>query len=234
MRVITLLPALGAALAASTSNSTGIRLAALPLAPGYDLSPPVRAWRVGGLHVGAGLNAAVLAAPDDGPASTARVFYLNGTSATLVSDGAPPTVLPFSLLLPAAGAPLAVSNLTTPGVAETFVNAGAGSPFALGPSVLRGAGSAVEHAVTVPGRPGAWLACVRTVLYYQREFVVLAYVDATPLAGDGAGSQIVVPERCAPVDLLPLCAGLEPMPEGAVGSHKYAVEVACYSDLDGL
>lgn len=243
MRIGTLLPVLaavplGPVAALKTTNASSLMLVALPLSPDLDLDPPIRGWRVSSIHIGAGVNVAVFGRPTWTTRLPGRIFVLNGTAAeraagnaTLVNQVAfgPPR----ALVLPPAGSPEFVTA-APPDAAEAFVNPAAGTPFAFAPSAFSFA-LPVDYATVVPGRPGVWLACNRTVLYYQRTYILLAFTDAKPVDGEAGGLQIAVPEACAPVELVPECTWAQgdgfqvksaPLP--------FAQEIMCYEDLDGL
>jgi hypothetical protein len=105
------------------------------------------------------------------------------------------------------------------------MNANAGvshSRIVLSDSIATGY-SFVDPSV-VFGEEGFFAACREGIPYYGgTEFNTVNWI-----AGD-AGDIALFP-GCVPIMLLPQCASLSPLPEGALSSHDLAQEVQCYED----
>ena len=68
---------------------------------------------------------------------------------------------------------------------------------------------------------GTFTACNNTVPYYRKSFWTLMYLyPGEELAED----------TCVQILLIPKCAVLEDLPDGAYSSHEFAVEAECYND----
>lgn len=187
------------------SQSKGFTLVVNVTDLATDLEPSVQGYTLSTIHDGAGQ--AVAGLYND----SAPVWYLNGTDAdikdksgSIIMDGGTP---PF---------PMGIDVLAAKdGVSSVRVDAGPGTP---------GVQLATDRYtyVTAP-KAGTYAACREPLAYYGgREFLVLKHAE-----GD-------VPEGCAEIKLLPQCAELEALPEGAISSHEFARDVDCYEDVSSI
>jgi hypothetical protein len=207
-----------------TSLSTGFRLIANVTDPSKDFNPPVNNWVFNGIHVGAGLNDAVLLA--DG-ADSGRILYQNGTAAGLrfnegsvLSDGGTPP-FPFGISVQAADA------TDSDGYHEVSLNAGSGTSgvlLARFPEVYP-----ILHATA----PGTFVACNQTAPYYNQNFITVRWAydvfNSTTALYDHQ-----IPDGCTAITLVPECATLKDLPEGSLSSHEYAANSTCYEDVSAI
>ncbi|KAK3985660.1 hypothetical protein QBC44DRAFT_334569 [Cladorrhinum sp. PSN332] len=185
--------------------SRGFFLVAKVTDPAHHLDPSVNNYVLSTVHTGAALSAAVLSSA---PVRSGRIFYENGTDAehelqqtNILTDGATPPV-PFGLFV--QDPTQAPSNIP--------INAGPGTFNTVSDSdsiLLNGQGE------------GTYLACNAKVPYYNRNFITLQYAY---------GSSPIIPEDCAPIELVPQCTILNELPDNAYASHEFAVAVRCYVD----
>lgn len=66
---------------------------------------------------------------------------------------------------------------------------------------------------------GHFFVCEQWVEYYRADYPVLNWS-----AGDEG------PEECVRVGVVPVCEKLEELPDGAIGSHEFVVDVRCFVD----
>ncbi|KAM3560373.1 hypothetical protein MY1884_002968 [Beauveria asiatica] len=188
-------------------TARGMKLRVRLRDPRSDLASPVQHQYVRSIHDGAGTNLVGFRA------DTGRIFYVNGTGSddgmswSTVSDGGTPPV-PYGLSLHTLDdGDVQVARLDVgPGDGGVYVPAaGAGRPQL---------------------RPTGWLACDEPLAYYGgKRFNVLRRGVAT------GGS---LSEECVAVALLPECAELGELPEGALASHEFVREVSCYRDASSV
>lgn len=191
------------------STSKGFTLVVNVTNPETDFTPSINLNTLSTIHDGAGMAVAGIY-PD-----SARVWYMNGTAAqveeqkaTIISDGGTPP-FPNGLRIPEPEKDVSMLR----------VDVGTGYPGVQ----LPGASDAAETYLIGPGA-GSYVVCLEPLEYYHgQEFLVLEY------AKEGK-----VPKGCAEVNLLPQCAVLEPLPEGALSSHEFAQEVKCYDDVASI
>ncbi len=234
--MLSLLLTLGLAFAAAASTgqdpgciprpsaSRGFRLVVNVTDPSSDLSPSIQGSFLSLAHIGPAQNRAIIL-PTEGP-----VFYQNGTFKDItmqrigiLTDGGTP---PFPEGLTYASD----SGTNTTQGAPLFVNAGASGggtrltrlwdPY----SYLTILSNVVESTLVV---------CNSTIPYYgeSRFFNVVNWVTARR---DATGTHLVLPEGCAAIRLVPQCAVLNELPEGAYSSHEFAQEVRCYEDVGAI
>ncbi|KAI0456402.1 hypothetical protein F5B21DRAFT_502301 [Xylaria acuta] len=203
--------------------SAGFRLVANVTDPATDLTPSVDGWEFQGIHTGAGLNDAVLAS------GTGRIFYHNGTAAeirfgqgSIVSDSGSP---PFPEGIYVQGEDQ--FDATYPAEHNVAINVGSGT---IGVSLL----SFPDPYFYLTARaPGTFVACPRTVPYYNQEFIVVRFAYDT-FDPDTALSVRNVPEGCTAITLIPECDTLAELPEGSLSSHEFVENSKCYKDVSAI
>lgn len=189
--------------AANLGTSKGVNLRVKLQDGSKDLASPVAGQYVTSIHDGAGTNLVGFTA--DRP----RVFYVNGTDGdsgrwTTLSDGGTPAV-PYGIALHGE------TGGKDSGVQIARMDAGDADPGIYAP----------EKDSRPALSPDGWLACEEELQYYGgKKFNVLRHTEA----GKDA------PEECVGIQLLPECATLEDLPEGALASHEFARTVSCYKD----
>jgi len=179
-----------------------------------DLANLVNNRVVVAAHTGAGFNVAVLY-PEGYPGS---IFYQNGTTeqvasgeTTIINDEATPPS-PFGMQIQSREA----FDLTYPAEHSITVNAGPGSKVSWEQQREMWA---LKNGLYERG--GSFVACNNTVPYYRSTFFTLMYLYP---------DEDLAEDRCVGILILPKCAILEDLPDGAYSSHKFAVDVACYDD----
>ncbi|KAK3376470.1 hypothetical protein B0T24DRAFT_550129 [Lasiosphaeria ovina] len=211
-----------------SSGSLGFRLVVNVTDPSRDLTPAVHGRALGLAHIGPAQNRAVASAGDvnNGP-----VFFQNGTSADAVFERT-------GVLADGGGGdgpsrfPEALQYVTDQG------DDGKGA----GIYVLAG-GAGTGERLTRLTQPYSYLTiladaavvssfvvCPGTIPYYGNAttFALVNWVQATR---DATGTHVVVPDGCVAVNLVPQCAFLEALPDGAPYTHDFAQEVRCYDDV---
>ncbi|KAI0157977.1 hypothetical protein GGR52DRAFT_182492 [Hypoxylon sp. FL1284] len=226
-KLITLLAAASVATASpflsrrEVGHSKGFKLvASVAGGDAKNLTVPIDGAFLGGAHVGAGLNLAVLNITDGGV-----TFFQNGTAAevkdaqsTISSDGGTP-LNPYGLQ-----AGLDTADPRTPyGVT---LDAGAGTP-----GITLTAPADGQPGELVMG-PASFIACDESIAYYgpDRRFAVVKDLDASRALGDLPTN---IPDNCVRVSLRPLCTELGTLPPGSLSSHEFANEVPCNMVLPG-
>ncbi|EJP68667.1 uncharacterized protein BBA_02669 [Beauveria bassiana ARSEF 2860] len=200
------------------STARGLKLRVRLRDPRADLASPVQHQYISSIHDGAGTNLVGFRA------DTGRIFYVNGTDSdkdtswSTVSDGGAPPV-PYGLSLHTLDDDWDVQ------VARLDVGPGDGGVYV--PAVGAAAAAAAAHPQL---RPMGWLACNEPLAYYGgKRFNVLRR------RGGGRGAMLPLPpEECVAIALLPECAELKELPEGALASHEFAREVSCYRDASKM
>ncbi|KAM3507643.1 hypothetical protein MY10362_001649 [Beauveria mimosiformis] len=189
------------------STARGLKLRVRLHNPRADLASPVQHQYVRTIHDGAGTNLVGFRA------NTGRIFYVNGTDSddgmswSTVSDGGTLPV-PYGLSL---------HTLDDWGVQVARLDVGPGDGGVYVPAA--GAGRPQL-------RPTGWLACDEPIAYYGgKRFNVLRRGGAT-------GG--LLSEECVAIALLPECAELKELPEGALASHEFVREVSCYRDASKM
>ncbi|KAK4224286.1 hypothetical protein QBC38DRAFT_485769 [Podospora fimiseda] len=185
-----------------------------------DFTPSINLHYLSTAHIGPAQNRAIIS-PSPGP-----VFYQNGTysditfhTLSILTDaGSPPGVFPEAITY----LPDDANNSSA-----VYINAG-----------LPGSGTSLSrlwdpysYLTILEGVvESTFVVCNRTIPYYgeNKWFNVVNWVQATR---DGTGTHIKIPEGCVAVNLIPECAFLEELPEGAYSSHEFAQEVRCYEDV---
>ncbi|KAI0012453.1 hypothetical protein F4779DRAFT_67114 [Xylariaceae sp. FL0662B] len=210
-----------------TSASKGFRLIANVTDPSTDLTPSVNGWVFNGLHVGAGLNDAVLLA--DGGEDTGRIFYHNGTAeeirygkGSIVTDGGTPP-FPFGIYVQG-------NNESAPADPSEYgvtVNVGSGT---IGVS-LAAFPDPYTYLTSAPA--GVFIACPRNEPYYNKEYIVIrrSYDTVDPKTALNVHH---VPQDCTAVNLIPECATLNDLPEGSLSSHEFAANTKCYENVSAI
>lgn len=190
------------------SLSQGFKLVANVTDLSQDLSPSVNYFEVAGYHTGAAMNAAVLTE------SNGRVFYANGTieewryaRSNVISDsgGVQPFPEGLQMTLEEGQENLYAGTLNVGAGTAGIVSSRFPEPYSF---MLPGSFAICpEHVGGVP----------------EAKQLVLKRVDG-----------LVVPADCAPVNLVPQCAELPELPEGAISSHEFVLDTACYPDVSEL
>jgi len=188
-----------------------------------DLTPSVHLLPFELAHIGPAQNRAILRyqspsspipTPSTGGTAVGPIFYQNGTASSqmntsiLTDAGTPP--------FPEGLAFLPDTNNTQSGGLYAFGGSGTqgihlGGPFS---------------ELTLPDREeGTFVACNATIPYYGPtwSFVVVNWV--------GTNEKAQLEEGCVPITLLPECAALTELPEGAISSHEWAEEIHCYENV---
>ncbi len=194
----------------SVSQSAGFFLVANVTDPGHDLSPSINGWFFQAYHTGAGQDIAALHAVDaDNPG---RVFYLNGTAAQVGDSN--------TTVLTDAGTPSFPYGLNVQGPVDFEVVDNSTDEHAVtvdvGPGTAAGiAGSPEPYPFLTNGLfYGSFLACNRTVAYYEESFVTLEYAYAA-LSADTGDFEVVIPTCCTSIKLIPQCTDLNALERGA-------------------
>lgn len=208
------------------SASRGFRLFVNVTDRTKDLKPPVHGTFLNLAHIGPAQNRAVAMAST--AAAPPPVFYQNGTYAdftlqqvTILTDGG---TLPF---------PEGLTYQTEPDDSNgqgLYAFGGSGS----GGVRLTRLWEPVSYLTILADVVQSTLAvCTSTIPYYgdKKLFNVVNWVQATR---DSTGTHVVVPKGCVAVKLVPQCAALGELPEGALSSHEFAQEVRCYDDVAGV
>jgi hypothetical protein len=205
------------------NKSTGFNLR-VHIPSGETVIPSLQGWYLKTLHVGAGINVAIL----DSNGTDAPVFYENGTltgseygTTTIVTDaGSQP--FPESLMVPNATQAKSSSDPATANAYDAFasISVGQGTPASI--SVFPNPVALLANQLGT----GTFMGCNRTVQYYDASFIVLEYAYNTETAA-------VIPAGCAPFKLLPQCATLPDLPSsGSISSHANVQTVGCYEDTN--
>ncbi|KAM0278478.1 hypothetical protein ACHAQH_005145 [Verticillium albo-atrum] len=199
------------------SKSLGFTLVVNVTDPASDFCESINHYTLSSIHVGAGQALAAIST------DSARVWYLNGTQqeisesqGTVVTDGGTP---PFPNGIDIAEAEDSVSAVR--------VDAGDGTKG------VQLANFPDPYTYLTAPLAGSYLVCNESVPYYQgRKFLLLKHAE-TEVDEDGE-IESNVPEDCVAVRLLPQCADLEDLPEGAIASHAFANEVGCYDNVTSI
>ena len=212
------------------NSSPAFKLVAVVVDPKKDVDPPIHGTVLQTAHIGPGFTRATLGQDSDSPG---RVFYQNGTYEDLtmqrlgiISDGGTP---PFPNGLTYQADDNAPGS--EPRGQALFVNAGASGG---GTRLSRLYEPISKLTILSDVVASAFVACPKSrIPYYgdRWEFTVLNWVQATR---SSTGSQVVIPEGCVEVEMIPQCAPLEALPEGAYSSHEFVQEVRCYDDVKGI
>ncbi|KAK5634060.1 hypothetical protein RRF57_009774 [Xylaria bambusicola] len=205
--------------------STGFRLVANVTDPATDLTPSVDGWELIGIHVGAGLNDAVLTEV----AGDGRIFYHNGTAeevrygrGSILTDSGNP---PFPSGIDVQGE--TEHDATYPGEHAVAINGGSGT---IGVSLLP---PPDPYFYVTALAPGTFVACPRNVPYYNEEFIVVRFAYDT-WDPDTALPVRNIPEGCTAITLIPECDTLPQLPEGSISSHAEARNSKCYEDVSAI
>ncbi|KAI2641247.1 hypothetical protein GGS21DRAFT_487586 [Xylaria nigripes] len=180
-------------------------------------------WKLQGIHTGAGFNDAVLTN------SNGRVFYHNGTdtdvrldNGSILTDGGTP-LFPMGIYIQAKDKsdPLYKSEH------DVGINVGSGT---IGVSL---APSSEPYSYLKAKLPGTFVACQRTVPYYNAQFIVVRYSYSVynPTTASYAPA---LPEACTPITLIPECDGLAELPEGSISNHEFARQSRCYENVSAI
>lgn len=193
------------------STSKGLKLRVKLQDPSRDLASPVGGAYVTSIHDGAGTN--LVGFKQGGAAG--RTFYVNGTGTgegvfwSTVSDGGTPAA-PYGLALHALD--------DNPAVQVARLDVGLGD---------RGIYVPAKDAAGDRGlqlQPTGWLACDEPLAYYGGQHFNV-------LRRNASGKETPAPPKeCVLVSVLPECAALNDLPNGAFASHDFAQEVSCYKD----
>ncbi|KAI8944839.1 hypothetical protein F4801DRAFT_585026 [Xylaria longipes] len=203
--------------------SKGFRLVANVTDPATDLTPSVDGWELQGIHTGAGSSDATLTS------GTGTVYYHNGTAAeirfgsgSILTDGGTPP-FPFGIYVQTEQE----VDATYPKEHDVSINAGSGT---IGVSLL----AFPDPYFYLTGHAqGTYVACPRTVPYYNREFIVVRFAYDI-FDSDTALYVHDIPEGCTAITLIPECDTLAELPEGSYSSHEFAADSKCYTDVSAI
>ncbi|ETS73627.1 hypothetical protein PFICI_14573 [Pestalotiopsis fici W106-1] len=246
-----------------TQSSTGFRLIANVTDPSQDFDPPVHGWVLDAIHIGAGLNDAVLFADGD---DVGRVYYVNGTAdeiaggqADTLTDGGTP-LFPY-------GVYVADRNTTdADGLHDVSVNAGSGQ---VGVQLEVSSSSSTSSSLLYPvlrgpgAAAGTYVACNQYVSYYGENYTTIRWVydevdssatavvtnsssnssnnsssvsssNATLAAAPAVAGVRTIPNGCVALTLLPECNVLDELPNGSLASHEFAANSTCYANVSAI
>lgn len=81
--------------------------------------------------------------------------------------------------------------------------------------------------------PGTFVACPRTVRYYNAEYIVVRFAYDV---FDAATALYVrdIPKGCTAINLIPECDTLPELPEGSLASYEFAQSSKCYADVSAI
>ncbi|KAK5659940.1 hypothetical protein OQA88_13405 [Cercophora sp. LCS_1] len=174
--------------------------------------PPVQHWSLGSVHVGAGINAAVL-----GP-SPGHVFFVNGSGPEISAEATSLNLPPYAST-GAGPVPLGLVYSPTNKEGYLYVNIALGTK---GTGIRSGLRSPYPLLFTPGG--SEFMVCNVTQPVYGRPQYPVHVV----------GEDGEVPDHCARMHLLPQCATL---PEPLLGQEEFGwqkVDASCYEDVKSL
>ena len=198
------------------SSSQGFTLVANITDLSKDLTPSVNHWKLTGVHVGAGIDTAILNPGDPG-----TVFFENGTDDNigLATDG-----------YPYAWGLYIVRSSSTEQQPDPDIVDWVGMRLGVAQPGI-GIVSAPSPQVYTPD-PGTFIICNETKPAYGRPQYPVKFVR--PSSVPGGAMQLVIPDLCAPITLLPQCATLNPIGDDARYNHDYVRTVPCYDDVASI
>jgi len=175
---------------------------------------PINHWSFGSVHVGAGLNTAILTPPTHG-----HILFVNGTGRDVSAEATSISLPPLETtngLIPWGVQFSQYPSSTTPESVYLGVNFGYGS---IGAGIRGGLRS--PWPVAFAPLQGKWMVCNESAPTYGRPQYPVRIAQE-------------VPENCAEMTLLAQCATL-PVPLLGVEEFGYQVmEVDCYEDVKGI
>ena len=203
-----------------TSTSQGFVLVANVTDLSKDFSPSINHWKLEGVHVGAGLDTAVLS--EEG----GRIWFENATlesghyivNSSLITDGG---LYPYGLSL----TPLSSDTPDSDYVDYVGVNIGTGSrevgirPFP------------VPYPEVYTTDRGTFVVCYEPNPAYGRPPFPVRFAKSH---FEGADEIQPIPDGCVPINLLAQCATLPPVQDGAEYNHDSAQTVSCYDDVASI
>lgn len=196
-------------------TSVGFKLVVNVTDPSRDLSPSIQNTFLTSIHVGAGLNLVGQSSDQ----SVSRTFYVNGTTEEVFYNQAH-VISDAGYIIEG----LALQGSQNGNSAGTYATLNGGSG-------QKSLGLTRFPNPYVYLTPSTYYACKEAVQYYGgKEFVV---IKNAPVAWDST-VDATVPEGCAPVNLIPQCAELAPLPEGSSIKHDFAATSECYKDVSAL
>ncbi|KAK0712542.1 hypothetical protein B0T26DRAFT_651738 [Lasiosphaeria miniovina] len=217
-----------------TSTAKGFVLVANVTDLSRDLTPSIQHFKLVGVHVGAGLETAVLT-PDAG-----RVLYENGTDVegygiaadSSLSTAAAPAGFIYPYGMQIIPIPLGVEEDEDPGDADDadyvdHVGIDVGT-------AQRGVGIRDPPPASTPSTQaygpdaGTFCVCFEAKPAYGRPQYPVRFARVQTV--DGVAYQ-QIPDGCAPIRLLAQCAALEQVPAGAIYGHDFARTVRCYDNV---
>ncbi|KAI1770602.1 hypothetical protein F4818DRAFT_254561 [Hypoxylon cercidicola] len=188
--------------------SKGFKLIANVTDRSHDLSPHIHGWPLQGIHVGAGLDAAVLNNTTPG-----MIFYQNGTandvyrqqSDMLTDSGMPLT--PYGIIVQYSGD---TDKIVALGIDARRATAGVtltNPPYPM---------------TELSANASQFIACKEGIPYYPPplQFIVVKAIR----------DQSKVPGNCIVVKFLPQCATLPDLPKGSYSTHQFANSARCFED----
>ena len=196
-----------------TALTQGFVLVANVTDPTEDFSPSINHYQLTGVHVGAGIETAVLAV-DEG-----RVLFENGTDTEfgIVSDDS--GIFPISLFI----SPLPPDEPNSDFVDHVGVNVG---------NAQDGIGIRTPQMVPWPTLygpdSGTFIVCYEARPSYGRPQYPVRFARVKVINGV---TYQKIPDKCAPINLLAQCATLGPVPAGAMYNHDFVKEVGCYPNV---
>jgi len=183
--------------------------------PSRDLSPSVNNLMLTGVHVGAGMETAVLSA------DTGRVLYENGTDHEVGVGADTGAVYPYSVDL----APLPSEIPESTYVEYIGIDAGTTHPgVTISPPI-------VLWPRLLGPETGTFVVCNESRPAYGRPQYPVRFAKVQEV--NGVMYQHI-PDRCAAIALLPQCAALGALPPGAQYNHNFVRAVRCFNNVASI
>ncbi|KAK3377221.1 hypothetical protein B0T24DRAFT_678062 [Lasiosphaeria ovina] len=231
-----------------TSTAKGFVLVANVTDLSRDLTPSIQHFKLVGVHVGAGLETAVLT-PEAG-----RVLYENGTDAegygiaadSVLGTAAAPAGFTYPYGMQIIPIPPGVEEGEEPGddeadyVDHVGIDVGTAQrgvgirdpPPSSTPSTQvaqdPASGGTDTWAEAYGPDAGTFYVCFEAKPAYGRPQYPVRFARVQTV--DGVAYQ-QIPDGCAPIRLLAQCAALEQVPPGAIYGHDFARTVRCYDNV---
>jgi hypothetical protein len=180
-----------------------------------DLTPSVNHFKLVGVHVGAGLNTAIL------NGTRGNVLFENGTDTSFGIAANYGNIYPYGLSISQQP-----SNIPDSSYVEYIgINAG------LSENGVGITGPEIAWPQLFGPDSGTFIVCNETKPTYGRPQYPVRFAKSTVVNGV---TQQQIPDLCAPITLLPQCATLDPLPSGALYNYDYANTVRCYQDVASI
>ncbi|KAK3385789.1 hypothetical protein B0H63DRAFT_523105 [Podospora didyma] len=203
----------------ATSSSTGFILIANVTDPTRDLSPSINHFQLTGVHIGAGLETAVLSH------NAGRTLYENGStpdSIGIAADSVGDGYYPYGLRI----GPLPSDQPDASYVQYVGINIGTAQQ---GVGITTTNSSVDQPWLELYGPDnGTFIVCLEAHPVYGRPQYPVRFAKIV-MVGGVAYQQI--PAACVAITLVPQCAALGNPPPDAVYNHEYARTVRCFDDV---